>query len=84
MALILYDFAAYLSTDLIQRGSLMWSVILMPMSVWPRQPQSLSRGRYGVTVAAGAAFRRIGRRPVLITGALIFTLACARQCSQRL
>ena len=38
MALILYDFAAYLSTDLIQPGSLMWSVILMPMSVWPRLP----------------------------------------------
>lgn len=55
----------------------MWSVILMPMSVWLRLPSvSISRG-YGVTVAAGAAFRQDYRRPVLITGALIFTLACA-------
>lgn len=36
----------------------MWSVILMPMSVWLRLPSvSISRG-YGVTVAAGAAFRQ--------------------------
>ena len=27
-------------------------------------------------MAAGAALDRIGRRPVLLTGALIFTLAC--------
>ncbi len=63
MALILYDFAAYLSTDLISRGSLMWSVILMPMSVWLRLPSvSISRavwrfsgcwGRFPTGLAAG-------------------------------
>ena len=49
MALILYDFAAYLSTVLIQPGIIMWSVILMPMSVWPLLPSvsiSLAVWRY--------------------------------------
>ncbi|XNN29182.1 MFS transporter [Escherichia coli] len=49
----------------------------MPISSGSGCRQSLYRGRYGITVAAGAAFDRIGRRPVLITGALIFTFACA-------
>lgn len=63
MALILYDFAAYLSTDLISRGSLMWSVILMPMSVWPLLPSvsillavwrySGCWGRFPTELAAG-------------------------------
>ena len=57
MALILYDFAAYLSTDLIQPGIINVvrefdaDVSLAPAAV------SLSRRRDGAAMAAGAAFR---------------------------
>lgn len=49
MALILYDFAAYLSTDLIQPGIINVVRDFKPMSVWPRLPSvsiSLAVWRY--------------------------------------
>lgn len=63
MALILYDFAAYLTTDLIQLASLTSCAILMLMSVL-RRPRSVSIwreewrcngfwGRYPTGLAAG-------------------------------
>ncbi len=71
------DFAAYLSTDLIQPGIINVVRILMPMSVWPRLPSVSISLADGVTVAAGATFRQDWPQASAITGALIFTLACA-------
>ena len=42
------------------------------MSVWRRRRQSLSRRRDGAAMAAGAAFRRIGRRRYWSRGAHFF------------
>ncbi len=71
------DFAAYLSTDLIQPGIINVVVILMPMSVWLRLPSVSISLEHGIAVAAGAAFRQDWPQAGVITGALIFTLACA-------
>lgn len=59
MALILYDFAAYLSTDLIQPGII--NVVRdfnADVSLAPAAVSLYLAGGYGVTVAAGAAFRQ--------------------------
>ena len=58
MALILYDFAAYLSTDLIQPGII--NVVRefdADVSLAPAAVSSLSRRRDGAAMAAGAFFR---------------------------
>ncbi|KAB5492354.1 multidrug efflux MFS transporter MdtM [Klebsiella sp. RCJ4] len=76
-ALILYDFAAYLTTDLIQPGIIHVvrdfdaDVALAPASV-----SLYMAGGMALQWLLGPLSDRISRRPVLLTGALIFTLAC--------
>ena len=76
LAMIIYDFSAYLTIDLIRPGiiciinELRADVTLAPVSV------SIYGRRYGAAMAVGTLSDRIGRRPVLLTGALVFALAC--------
>ncbi len=85
MALILYDFAAYLSTDLIQPGII--NVVRdfnADVSLAPAAVSLYLAGGMALQWLLGPLSDRIGRRPVLITGALILPLPALRQCSQRL
>lgn len=77
MALILYDFAAYLSTDLIQPGII--NVVHdfnADVSLAPAAVSLYLLGGMVLQWLLGPLSDRIGRRPVLISGALIFALAC--------
>lgn len=77
LAMIIYDFSAYLTTDLIQPGiihiinELQADVTLAPASV-----SLYMAGGLALQWLLGPLSDRIGRRPVLLTGALVFALSC--------
>lgn len=77
LAIIIYDFSAYLTTDLIQPGviniinELQADVTLAPASV-----SLYMAGGLALQWLLGPLSDRIGRRLVLLTGAMIFALAC--------
>lgn len=77
LAMVIYDFSAYLTTDLIQPGiihiirELQADITLAPASV-----SLYMAGGLALQWLLGPLSDRIGRRPVLLTGAMIFGLAC--------
>ncbi|EKA2132211.1 MFS transporter [Citrobacter freundii] len=77
LAMIIYDFSAYLTIDLIQPGiisiinELRADVTLAPASV-----SIYMVGGLALQWLLGPLSDRSGRRPVLLTGALVFALAC--------
>ncbi|EHM51661.1 multidrug efflux MFS transporter MdtM [Yokenella regensburgei] len=77
MALIVYDFAAYLTTDLIQPGIIhVVREFNADVSMAPASVSLYLAGGMALQWLLGPLSDRIGRRPVLIAGTLIFTLAC--------
>lgn len=77
LALILYEFAAYLSTDMIQPGII--DVVRdfnADVSLAPASVSLYMAGGMVLQWLLGPLSDRVGRRPVLLTGAMIFTLAC--------
>ena len=87
MALILYDFAAYLSTDLIQPGII--NVVRdfnADVSLAPAAVSLYLAGGMALQWLLGAAFRQVlAARPVAdYRGANIYPCLRWRQCSQRL
>lgn len=81
MALILYDFAAYLTTDLIQPGII--NVVRdfnADISLAPASVSLYLAGGMALQWLLGPLSDRIGRRPVLIAGALILLSPARQRC----
>ncbi|EDC3150142.1 multidrug efflux MFS transporter MdtM [Salmonella enterica] len=77
LALTVYDFSAYLTTDLIQPGIIdVVREFNADISMAPASVSLYMAGGMALQWLLGPLSDRIGRRPVLIAGALIFTLAC--------
>ncbi|MHC6529707.1 MFS transporter [Vibrio proteolyticus] len=77
IALITFDFAAYLTTNMIQPG-----IVTVMRDL--QADISLASASVSMYMAGGIALQwllgplsdRVGRRPVLLTGALVFTISC--------
>ncbi|WP_058914286.1 multidrug efflux MFS transporter MdtM [Entomohabitans teleogrylli] len=77
VALILYEFAAYLTTDMIQPGIIhVVREFNADVSLAPASISMYMAGGMALQWLLGPLSDRVGRRPVLLSGALIFTLAC--------
>ncbi|EHM1654539.1 multidrug efflux MFS transporter MdtM [Salmonella enterica subsp. enterica serovar Saintpaul] len=77
VALTVYDFSAYLTTDLIQPGIIhVVREFNADVSMAPASVSLYMAGGMALQWLLGPLSDRIGRRPVLIAGALIFSLAC--------
>mgnify|MGYP000063484041 CR=1 FL=1 len=77
IALILYDFAAYLSTDLIQPGII--NVVRdfnADVSLAPAAVSLYLAGGMALQWLLGPLSDRIGRRPVMLTGVVWFIVTC--------
>ncbi|WP_334311364.1 MFS transporter [Pectobacterium sp. A5351] len=76
-ALILFDFAAYLTTNMIQPG-------IIDIVTSFQADVGMASASVSLYMAGGMALQwllgplsdRVGRRPVLLTGSLIFTFSC--------
>ncbi|MBX4413171.1 MFS transporter, partial [Mycobacterium tuberculosis] len=77
LCLVLYEFSTYIGNDMIQPGMLAVVQEFQVGNEWvPTSMTAYLAGGMFLQWLLGPLSDRIGRRPVLLTGALIFTLAC--------
>ncbi|MHA7848188.1 MFS transporter [Serratia sp. D1N4] len=77
ISLILFEFAAYLTNDMVQPGIIdIVKEFNADVSLAPASISVYMAGGMILQWLLGPLSDRIGRRPVLLTGALLFTLGC--------